>query len=188
MDDFTGVFSWHKVHIWTFKSRYANRCLLSNRIIKPDLTWVRKILFPSSFISHVEITFLHRRQPHRLWWEWHVSRWKCRVPSVWGTTRIPNEHCHLVLRPQHANETGPYFSVLVCRPLSRAVWHAVNLPFFILIPCACVWHLGKSCSQESRGMVIRWPISPSGTDGTKWVAQFRWFLSDPLTVPSSSSS
>lgn len=186
MDDFPEVFSWPKVHIWTFKSRYANRCLLSNTIIEADLTWVGKILFPSSFISHVEITFLRRRQPHRLWWEWHVSRWKCRVPSVWGSTCIPNEHRHLVLRPQNANETGPYFPVLVCRPLPRDVWHAVNLPFFVLILCACLWHL--SCSQIlgngfSVGQFLFW----AQMEQNEWYS-FRWFLSDPSIVLAYSSS
>lgn len=63
------AFSWHKMHIWTFKSKYVNRCLLSKSIIKPDFTLVKKILFPSLYICHLEITFHFRRQPYGLWLE-----------------------------------------------------------------------------------------------------------------------
>lgn len=147
-DSFTEVLFWHKVYIWTFKSRYANRCLFSNSITKPDLTWVRKILFPSFFIFHLEIAFHCRRQPRGLWLERNVRRWKWRVLSVRGERM----HFRWALLPawDHGMLMKPAIVFLSWFPglFPHKSWHTVNLLFSFLILCACVWHLGKSCSQE----------------------------------------
>lgn len=115
------MFSWHKVYIWTFKSRYANRCLLSNSITKPDFTWVRKILFPSFFIFFTwRLHFTVDDSP------WTVIRKECEMVEV-AVLSVRGECMHFRwallprLRPQNANETGHYFSVLVSRPLSPQI-------------------------------------------------------------------
>lgn len=148
MDSFTEVFSWHKVYIWTFQSRYANRCLLSNSITKPDFTWVRKILFPSFFIFHLEIAFRCRRQPRGLWLEGSVWRWKWRSCQCEVSACISDEHC--CPGWDHRMLMKPAIIFLSWFPglFPHKSWHAVNLLFSVLILCACVWHLGKSCSQE----------------------------------------
>ena len=76
------AFSWHKVHIWTFKSKYANRCLLSKNIIKPDFTWVRKILFPSFNVFRLKVTFHFRQWPCGLWLEGGIgTSHQCEVST-----------------------------------------------------------------------------------------------------------
>lgn len=153
MDDFIEVFSWHETHIWAFKSRYANRCVLSNSIIKPDFTWVRKILFPSFFIFTWRLHFTIDDSPT-----------DCDENRTWGggsVVSLQGEGAH-ALPVSAATQfwdhrmlmKGPLFSCLgLHASFPTDVWHAVNLLFFILTLCVCVWHLGKSCSQEFGGTV-----------------------------------
>lgn len=145
-DSFTEVFSWHKVYIWTFKSRYANRCLLSNSITKPDLTWVRKILFPSFFIFHLEIAFHCRRQPRGLWLERNVGRWKWRILSVRGERMhfrwalLPGWGLRMLMKPAII-----FQQVLVSRPLSPQ----------ILTHCEfAVFHSDSVCMCLASGQIL----------------------------------
>lgn len=145
-DSFTEVFSWHKVYIWTFKSRCANRCLLSNSITKPDLTWVRKILFPSFFIFHLEIAFHCRRQPRVLWLERNVGRWKWRVLSVRGERMhfrwalLPGWGLRMLMKPAII-----FQQVLVSRPLSPQ----------ILTHCEfAVFHSDSVCMCLASGQIL----------------------------------
>lgn len=106
---YTEAFSWHKVHIWTFKSKYVNRCLLSKSIIKLDFTWVRKILFPSLCICHLEIIFHFRRQPYGLWLERESEKVEYPTRVRWARAfqmkAMPPSSENV-----ESNETDHYFS------------------------------------------------------------------------------
>lgn len=130
------------MHIWTFKSKYANRCLLSKSIIKLDFTWVRKILFPSLCICHLEITFHFRRQPYGLWLGRVSEKGEYPIGVRWA-------HAFQIkvmppsLRMWNANETDHYFSLLNFRSLRhKCLTHSEFT--LLLYDSAWIWHMRKS--------------------------------------------
>lgn len=177
---YTEAFSWHKVHIWTFKSKYVNRCLLSKSIIKLDFTWVRKILFPSLCICHLEIIFHFRRQPYGLWLE-RVSE-KVEYPT---RVRWARAFQMKAMPPSsenvESNETDHYFShgfQAFLPQVSDTHWiHS------LLYGSAWIWHLGKCFFQEFSGIsyLFGWFLLWAQMEQNKWYTYGR-FLPNPYVL------